>query len=327
MKLRVAITGSSGYLAQQLIARLGSDPDCEYVLGLDVRRRVLEVGCEAEFFQFDMTLPYEMLVEFLQKRGINTGLHFAWQFNPIHNLERHREVDVDGSTNFFRAAFAAGLKRIVYTSSTTAYVNPSNPWEPPWLGEDTAPTGTPRYLYSKHKGEVDRIAQEFMRRYPAVQVIILRPAIVLGPHTRNIVTRMMEWPWRSFPWMFQVGGADPPMQFISEEDIGDILYQAVKSEARGVFNCAGDGIVRYSEVVRAGGKKPLGLPAPLLYPSTEWLWALRLSPFPSGILDMIRYPWVADNSKLKTAFGYTPRHTSRQALESFLAARSPGKVL
>ena len=114
MKLRVAITGSSGYLAQQLIARLGSDPDCEYILGLDVRRRVLQVGCEAEFFQFDMTLPYEMLVEFLQKRAINTGLHLAWQFNPIHDLKRHREVDVNGSMNFFRAAFAAGLKHDLF---------------------------------------------------------------------------------------------------------------------------------------------------------------------------------------------------------------------
>ena len=27
MGLRIAITGSSGYLAQQLITRLGSDPD------------------------------------------------------------------------------------------------------------------------------------------------------------------------------------------------------------------------------------------------------------------------------------------------------------
>jgi UDP-glucose 4-epimerase len=133
---------------------------------------------------------------------------------------------------------------------------------------------------------------------------------------------MMEWPWRSFPWMFQVAGADPPMQFISEEDIGEILYRAVKSEARGIFNCAGDGIVRYSELVRAVGKRLLSLPGPLLYPSAGLLWRLRLAPFPSGLLDMIRYPWVADNSKLKTAFGYTPRHTSRQALETFLAART-----
>ncbi len=51
------------------------------------------------------------------------------------------------------------------------------------------------------------------------------------------------------------------------------------------------------------------------------MWALRLAPFPAGMLDMIRYPWVADNARLKKVFGYTPRLDSRQALESFMAAR------
>jgi UDP-glucose 4-epimerase len=322
MKLRLAITGSSGYLAQLLIKRLGSDPDCEYILGLDVRRRVWEVGGEADFVQFDMTIPWQMLAELLQRRQINASLHLAWQFNPIHDLERHREVDVQGSVNFFRAAAAAGLKRVVYCGSTTAYVNSANPSAPPWLSEDTPPTGTPRYLYSKHKGEVDRLAQEFMQGHPEIQVIVLRGSIVLGSHTQNIVSKMMEWPWKSFPWMFQVRSADPPMQFISEEDIAEILYRAVKSEMRGIFNCAGDGVLRFSEIVRAGGKKPLAMPASLLYTFTGLLWALRLSPFPSGILDLIRYPWVADNTRLKTVFGYTPRHPSRQALDSFLEART-----
>jgi len=189
------------------------------------------------------------------------------------------------------------------------------------LSEETPVSGTPRYLYSKHKGEVDRMAQEFMQQHPEIQVIILRGAIVVGPHTQNIVSKMTEWPWRSFPWMFQVWGADPPMQFLSEEDIGEILYRSVKSDVRGIFNCAGDGVVPFSELVRIMGKKRLPIPAPLLYPQTALLWTLRLAPFPSGILDMIRYPWVGDTKRLKTAFGYTPWQTSRQALEAFAARR------
>ncbi len=322
MKLRLAVTGSSGYLAQTLLERLGSDADCEYILGLDIRPRTPRMLCAAEFLQFDLTAPPEVLADLFKSRNVNAGLHLAWQFNPIHDTNRHRQVDVGGSENFFRAAAAAGLKRVVYTSSTTAYLDPANPAEPPYLTEETSVTGTPRYLYSKHKAEVDRIAQEFLARHPEIQGIILRPAIVLGPHTQNIVSKMMEWPSRGFPWMFQVGRADPPMQFVSEEDMGEVLYRAVKSEARRIFNVAGDGVLRFSEIVRAGGKKPLKIPAPLLYFNTALLWALRLSPFPPGILDMIRYPWVADNTRLKKVFGYTPRLTSREALQSFLSGRS-----
>lgn len=317
----MAITGSGGYLAQQLISRLGSDADVEFILGLDIRPRKLEAKCATLSLRFDLTAPWEELRDHFRVHDIRAALHLAWQFNPIHDVRRHRQVDVAGSQNFFRAAEAAALRSVIYTSSTTAYVNPANPAEPPYLTEESAVSGAPRYLYSWHKAEVDRLAQDFAAQHPEIRALILRPSIVLGPHTQNIVTKMMEWPWKAFPWIVQVRGADPPMQFVSEEDMGEVLYRAVKSEARGIFNIAGDGVVRFSEVVRAGGKKPLPVPAAVLYPATAMLWALRLSPFPAGILDMIRYPWVADTTRCKSVFGFTPRLTSQEALESFIAAR------
>jgi UDP-glucose 4-epimerase len=318
MKLRIAITGSGGYLANQLITRLGSDPDVEFILGLDIRPRQPQVACESAFLRYDLTSPWEQLQDHFQSRRINTGLHLAWQFNPIHDLNRHRQVDVGGSQNFFRAAAAAGLKRVVYTSSTTAYTNARNPETP--LPEEAEVSGTPNYLYSKHKGEVDRMARQFAREHPEMQVLILRPSIILGPHTQNIVTKMVEWPKASFPWMAQVRHADPPMQYLSEEDIGEILYRALKSDVTGVVNCAGDGLVRFTELATIMGKKPLSIPAFLFYALTGLLWMLRVGPFPPGILDMIRYPWIADNTKLKTVFGYTPRLTSHEALQTFADA-------
>ena len=146
MKTRLAITGSGGYLAQQLITRLGSDPDVEFILGLDIRPREPKVKCEALFLGFDLTAPWSDLRDLFQSHAINTAMHLAWQFNPTHNHRRHRQVDIEGSRNFLRAAAVAGLKRVIYTSSPTAYVNPCNPEEPPFLGEETPVTGTPRSL-------------------------------------------------------------------------------------------------------------------------------------------------------------------------------------
>jgi UDP-glucose 4-epimerase len=319
LKIRLVITGSSGYLAQQLIARLGSDPDVEFILGLDIRPRQTQVACASEFLVYDLTRPASELQDLFRDRHLSTGLHLAWQFNPIHNTARHRQVDVEGSRHFFEAAAGAGLRRIVYTSSTTAYTDCHNSEGP--LPEETPVTGTPRYLYSKHKAKVDRIAQEFARANPQMQVLILRPSIVIGPHTRNIASTMVEWPGRGFPWMAQVRGFNPPMQYLSEEDIAEILYRSVKSEVTGIVNCAGDGVVRVTELARLVGKKSLPLPAPLIYGLTGALWKLRLTPFPSGILDMIRYPWVADTTRMKRVFGYSPRFTSHQAVETFVAGR------
>jgi len=319
--MRIAITGSSGYLAQQLIARLGADPDVEFILGLDIRPRAAEVKCPSAFLQFDLTAPWTELRDLFRSHAIHTALHLAWQFNPIHDRRRHRQIDVEGSRNFFQAAADASLHRVAYAGSTTSYVNPANPSVPPFLTEDSPVSGTPRYLYSEHKAEVDRMARQFATQYPDIEVVIFRASIVLGPHTRNIVSQMLEWPWLSFPWMFQVRGADPPMQFVSEEDMAEILYRAVRSAPPGVFNVAGDGTVSYCEMVRAVGKKPLPGPAALLYPLAAAMWALRLAPFPAGMLDMVRYPWAADTARLKKIFGYAPRVDSWQALQSFIAGR------
>ena len=320
VNLRVAITGSSGYLAQQLIQRLGSDPEVEFILGLDIRPSKPEVRCAAEFLIYDITRPWTCLRDLLVSHAINTGLHLAWQFNPIHDAGRHRDVDVQGSGAFLRAAAAAGLKRVVYTSSTTAYTDARNPETP--LREEARVTGTPLYLYSRNKAEVDRMVQEFATVFPAIEVLILRPCIVIGPHTRNVVTTMIEWPWRRCPWVVTVRGADPPMQYLGEEDAREILYRSLKSGAIGIINCAGDGVLRVSELIRMLGKKPLALPAALAYPIADALWNLRLSPFPAGILDMVRYPWVADNTRLKQALGYQPQATTRQAVEAYAGARN-----
>jgi UDP-glucose 4-epimerase len=316
--MRLAITGSGGYLANQLIGRLSADPSIGFILGLDIRPRYPKTACPSAFVRFDLTSPWELLRDQFTANHIDTALHLAWQFNPIHDARRHREMDVKGSENFFRAAAAAGLKRVVYTGSTTAFVNARNSER--LLTEDDPVNGTPRYLYSKHKAEVDRMARDFARTHPEIEVLILRGAIVIGPHTKNIVSQMTEWPAARFPFMFCVAGVNPPMQFLSEEDTAEILYRAVKSHITGVFHCAGDGTLRFGEVIQVLGKKPLALPAPMLYGLTGLLWALHLSPFPAGILDLIRYPWVADNSRLKREFGYEPRSSSKEALASFASA-------
>lgn len=317
--MRVAITGSGGYLADQLIGKLSRDPDVAFILGLDIRPRQPKTECPSAFIQFDLTSPWESLRSQFTSKSIDTALHLAWQFNPIHDVKRHREVDVKGSENLLRAAAAAGIKRVVYTGSTTAFVDARNSERA--LVEDDPVSGTTHYLYSKHKAEVDRMAQQFAHEHPEVEVLILRGAIVVGPNTKNVVSQMTEWPSAWFPFMFSVAGADPPMQFLSEEDITEILYRALKSHLTGVLHCAGDGVLRLREIARTLGKKPLPVPAPILYGVTGLLWKLRLAPFPAGILDLIRYPWVADNSRLKREFGYTPRVSSREALASFAAAR------
>ena len=68
------------------------------------------------------------------------------------------------------------------------------------------------------------------------------------------------------------------------------------------------------------GRLCIPLPALLLYPAVEVGWRLRLLRFPSGLLDYIRYPWVADTVRMTEELGFRPRFSSRDALQAYLQA-------
>lgn len=329
-KRTLLITGSSGYLSQLLIGKLLDQQFFDRIVGLDIKimesNHLSNRAGKFEFVQCDVR-DIKLLQRVFIRTQPDTVLHLAWVFNPVHDVGFQRDVDVGGSRTVFELAASmkyrnASVRKIVYMGSTTAYVNADNPWTRPFIPETNEVSGTPRYLYSWHKAEVDRCAQECIRTNPDIVFTLMRGCIIVGKHTKNIVSQMADWHLPGLDeCMFQVKGFNPPMQFLSEEDFVEILFRAVVNDYPGIYNAAGDGVLRYSEMISALNKKPLALRPAVIYPSTEALWRLRLCPFPAGILDLVRYPWVADNAKLKKVFGFVPRKTSREAFEEFAQAQ------
>lgn len=312
MGFRVFITGCAGYLARGLIQACREDPDVEWVGGNDVRTPPDTTGWQ--FFHFDVVDPG--LADVFREHRVDTLVHLAWVFNPTHDPALEYRVDVEGTRNVLTCVLTAGVPYLIYLSSTTSYgPHPDNPTA---VDEDYPRRGHPSYLYSKHKALVDTMVLEFMQAHPEVGVFMVRAPIVLGPNTRNIVTAMTD-----LPVMVGVRGYDPPLQFLHEEDMRRLLHWAVRRRPVGVFNVAGHGTLRYSEIVRRLRKPVVWLPAWLLYPLVALGWSLRLLPFPPSILDFIRYPWVGRTDRFAAQCDFEVRYSSEDALMAYARARWP----
>lgn len=309
---RVAITGACGYLGVEL-ARRCVDRGLE-VLGLDLREPPQRWPSAAAFASQDVT--DSKLGDRLARFAPRVLVHLAWVFDPTHDQEREERIDVDGTRNAFEAAAAAGVGRIVYPSSTTSYGLDRRRARP--LSEDDPPTPNPAYPYGRFKAEVERWLPRFRAAHPEVELVVARACIVLGPHARNIVTHIARW-----PIMFRVAGHDPPLQFLHEEDAADLLWWMMTEAPAATFNAAGDGVVSYREICRMAGKPCVALPAPILYRVVALGWRLRLLRFPVGLLDYIRYPWVADTHHM-VELGFQPRFSSRDALAAYLRGQGQG---
>lgn len=320
---RILVTGGEGYLARQLIKKLIEHGEIELIVVLDPK--VQQSGHKGKIVRYRGSVTHRKSVETLIKNhNINSIIHAAWTFNPSHDLQAQFELDFWGTADLLNVAADLGVKQIVYLGSTTCYGQfDGNPSSPPFLTESDWNKNKERRLYSaypyaRNKAIVDEMFQSFLRYHPEMDVFWIRGAIVLGPNTRNIVSYVAESPFTLGLFMFSVRSYDPPMQFISEYDMTEILYRAVLENWRGVANVAGDGVIKYSELIKLIGKKKLVLPAWVLYPVCELLWRCRAIKFPSSLIDLIRFPWVADTSRLKEVYGYHPRDSSMNALRQFL---------
>jgi UDP-glucose 4-epimerase len=121
------------------------------------------------------------------------------------------------------------------------------------------------------------------------------------------------------PVMIRVTGYDPLLQFVHEDDLTGLMVAILKQKKAGVFNVAGDGCLRYSDVAGLSGKGIISLPDWLLKMVLGVSWSLRLqSESPPSGLEFIKYPPLVNTDRLKNELGFRFSYSSREALASFI---------
>ena len=308
----VAITGAGGYLASQLISFLENVAWCEKILGTDI----VEPKVQTEKLIFlNQDIRDHRLIDFWKDRGIETVLHLAFIVDPIHNVRKMNDVNVNGTLNVLRICEALSIKHIIVASSGTAYgAWPDNPQA--LKEDDPIRLFPPKFSYAHHKGLIERHCAEFMQQHPEVIFNMVRPCVVYGPNTNNYLSRFLK----NLPVVFLADGCDPDLQFVHELDVAEFFSLLIEKKVPGAFNVAGDGVVKFSEAGAIIGKRALKIHRQL-YTALIWLlWHLRVKivEAPAGIVDYTSYSWVLDTTRAKNKLGWKPRYTSMETLQIML---------
>lgn len=112
----VLITGVGGYWGARVAARLVSEPGL-HVLGLDSVAPAERIR-GLDFIQADVRNP--LVVDLLSDEQVDTLCHLAFLEN-VRPTEASFDLNVMGTMKIFGAAATAGVKKIVFKSSTMVY--------------------------------------------------------------------------------------------------------------------------------------------------------------------------------------------------------------
>ncbi len=326
MALTVAVTGPTGTLGYGLMGLLQADDRIGRVIG--VARRpfdpLREGWTKLDYRRADVRDRVALEEAFA---GADVVVHLAFMITGTAGRETIRAINVDGTLNAFAAAAAAGARRFVYASSVAAYGFSAD--NPIGMTEDQPVRPAEHLFYSQEKAEIERLLQDESSRHPQVALYVLRPSIVLGPHSvgaKNLlpgplepIGRALASAARRLPVPLPAIVAPLPLQFVHERDVGEALALCITAAGPpGAYNIAGDGVLDAAVVARELGLAVLPAPRRPVQLAARMLAAVPFAPAAAGWAEAISHPAIMDTGKARRELGWRPRYSGLQALRDTL---------
>lgn len=299
--MSVLITGGSGYFGSLLLRKFRErHRPCRVFDLVDAADRPTDVA----FHPGDIR-DYEGVLKACQ--GIEVVHHNVAQVPLAKDKHLFDSVNIQGTENLLRAAHAAGVKKVVYTSSSAVFGAPkTNP-----VMEDS-PT-EPGEAYGKAKLAGETLCRQYVDK--GVDVSIIRPRTILGHGRLGIFQILFEWIRTGYN-VPVLGKGDNLYQFVHADDLAEACILAGDRRGPRTYNCGAEeyGTMRQaleSLCQHAGtGSKVKSVPM------TPAVWGMKCTSLlglsPLGAYHALMYgkSMFFDITRAKSELGWQPRYSN-----------------
>jgi nucleoside-diphosphate-sugar epimerase len=242
--------------------------------------------------------------------GADVVVHAAAALPIQASRNTIRSVNVGGTENVLRASDEAGVRRVVFISSTAVYGVP----EKHPIEEDDPLVGVGWYGESK-------IDAEGLSRVAAVETTVVRPKTFIGPERLGVFEILFDW-IREGRRIYTLGKGNNRYQLLAVEDLVDAIVRAGQEPkaARETFNIGATefGTVRddlQALIDHAGSASRLQpVPVKPAEIALRGLELLRVSPLAEWHYKTAHRDSFVDVTKAQSLLGWQPRLSNRDAL-------------
>ena len=299
----IAVTGAASGIGLQVASELAAGGECKKVIGVD-KARAEAPGIT--WRRADVRDPA------LRSRlsGVDTVVHLATDRRPDAPAVERRTVNVRGTDTVLAAAAASGVTRVVLLTSAMVYGAAAT--NPVPLADDAPIRAEPDLSLVGDWVEMERLAAVTARAHPSMEVVIVRPASVIGAETDAFLSRLFE-----APRLLAIKDVDAHWQFCHLDDLVDALVWAALRRVDGGLTVASTGWLSQEEVERISGLRSLVVPASMAFGAAERLHRIGVLPAPANELHYLAHPWVVGSERLRAA-GWEPAWDNESALREHL---------
>lgn len=218
-------------------------------------------------------------------------------------------ANVDGTRNLAEACRAAGVRKLVFTSTNCLWA--SNVGHA--IREDEPPAPIETYGRSK------LAAEQLLDDYPGLNVIILRCPTIIDSGRLGLLAILFEF-IQEGKKIWVVGDGGNRYQFVYAQDLATACILAMQYNGSGVFHVGSDNVrpLReiYQAVIDAAGSRSrvASLPKGPTITAMKLAHALRISPLGPYHYQMIAEDFCFDTTKIRETLGWRPTLSNEEML-------------
>src|SRR5262245_31124474 len=220
--------------------------------------------------------------------------------------------DLSDAETVFRQCARSGVGRVILLSSAAVYG--SSPHNTGLMAESRAPLRNGQNPIGGQWAELEALAVIYLGEETGTRLTILRCAPAPARDGVDYFSRLF-----GSGVAVALPGHDPSLQLLSGDDLARAVVCAVERSEGGIYNVAPDGVVPLRAALRLARARRLPIPRTLQRMARTGLSGLGLAR-PIEQLDFIRYSWTVSNRKIKAELGFTPKHSSADAVSQLRIA-------
>lgn len=315
----ILITGSSGYIGEQLVRALSARPGVDRIVGVD---RVAAHFADLKFTPLvgNVAVPLDSI---LRLHEIDTIIHAAYPVRPAHGeIHAHRAM-LEATGKLFESAALCGVAQFLFFSSATAYGFRSGGDERPFA-EDDPLCEDAQLIYARYKVLAEHMLNAASQSRGTPMLTVLRPSFIVGRGSRNPLFEYLARPRIFLPRRLA------KLQLTHVDDMAAAVGGLIAQRVGGVFNLGAAGGVDARQIAERLGSKVIGVPAAALHPLNTAAWNLRLgalAPARTATIELLERPWQVDSRRIESRLGFGFEYTSEQGLECLARERLEARYL